>query len=347
MRLANHSQRRNSSRSLYHLCCLLLFLLFLRFSSLPESKTRDRQTTICNSPSIQIAVLTLNRARSLQRLLNSLTEATYGCAAVDLLIVVDKCVEKCANNEVVNIAKALSWTHGTKVVIRRVKHAGLSASWFELPYTSSHQYLAIFEDDMQVNPFFYEFFSTLHTAGVFSGTTTTGFCLHPNDWELRNEKDCHNGSHSRHLYESPEPCNWGPIWKLADWTEFLHWVSVTKSRNELPYMRNDTALNWNLYLDQGKDVQSSWVWKYNWLRSKVQIRYTFQTCNRLFLKEVFFAINHKEPGMHFKTKYSIDNDPNLLIFDYSLVLNSLKSDGSWKPAKFAGYKKYMKSLRGK
>ena len=78
MKLANPSQRRKTLRSLYRLCLFLLFLLCLRISSLPESTSRGGQTTICNSPSLQIAVLTLNRARSLQRLLNSLTEATLG-----------------------------------------------------------------------------------------------------------------------------------------------------------------------------------------------------------------------------------------------------------------------------
>ena len=250
-------------------------------------------------------------------------------------------------NEVVDVAKTQNWTHGSKAIIRRVKHAGLSASWFELPYTSSHQYLAIFEDDMQVNPFFYEFFSTLHTAGVFSDTTTTGFCLHPNDWELYNEKDCHSQSHSHYLYESPEPCNWGPVWKMADWTKFLDWVSVTKERDKLPYMRNNIALNWNLYLDQGKDVQSSWVWKYNWLFNKVQIRYTFKTCDLLFPQEVFFAINHKEPGEHFKTKFDIQNDPKLLAFDYALVISRLEAEKSLQAAKFVGYGRNMKSLRGR
>ena len=94
MILANQSQRRNISSALCRLYCLLILLLCLllrdRVSSSPESKTRDGQTTACTLPSLQIAVLTLNRPRSLQRLLNSLTEATYGCAVVDLLIVVDK-----------------------------------------------------------------------------------------------------------------------------------------------------------------------------------------------------------------------------------------------------------------
>ena len=346
MKLANESKRGTKSCSLYRLYCSLIFLLCVRSSYSFGTKTFEGQVTVCNSPSLQLAVLTLNRAHSLQRLLNSLTEATYGCAVVDLLIVVDKGSGTSAI-EAVNVAKAQPWIHGSKVVIRRLKRVGLSTSWFELPYTSSHQYMAIFEDDMQVSPYFYEFFRTLHNAGVFSGTRTTGFCLHPNDWELDNEKDCRSRSHSRYLYESPEPCNWGPIWKMADWTEFLDWVSVTKERGVLPYIRNDTALNWNLYLDEGKDVQSSWVWKYNWLRNKVQVRYTFETCSRLFPKEVFFVINHKEPGEHFKIKYDLDNDPNLLIFDYNLVLNSLQSENSWRPAKFAGYKQHMKSLRGK
>lgn len=343
----------------FRLCYLILFLWALRFD-LPGAKARgatNRDTTItarpyddtriCDLPNLQVAVLTINRPQSLHRLLTSLTEVQYHCATVDLLIVVDKSAKTGANTEgVLELVKTYHWPHGSKTVMRRRKPAGLSTSWFELPYISSHKFLAIFEDDMQVSPFYFDFFSTLHTSGAFSGTGVTGFCLHPNDWELHNKKDCHSQSYSRYLYESPEPCNWGPIWKMEEWAKFLDWVAVTQEHGELPYIRNDTALNWNLYLDQGKDVQSSWVWKYNWLSRKVQIRYTFKTCDPSFPKEIFFAINHKEAGEHFKKKLDIDNDPNLLNFNYTFVVSSVNSKNGLRPVKFAGYRKNMKSLRG-
>jgi len=44
----------------------------------------------CELVSLQIAVLTMNRGASLLRLLTSLSQASYGCATVDLLIAVDK-----------------------------------------------------------------------------------------------------------------------------------------------------------------------------------------------------------------------------------------------------------------
>ena len=343
---------RKHPRVLFYKLYSLIFLVFVAVISKLHKEVVVRATVIdtdCELPSLQVAVITFNRPRSLQRLLTSLTKAQYHCAKVDLLIVIDNPVKATSNNRlVVDLAQKHHWPHGSKIVIRRIRRAGLSLSWFELPYSTSHKYLAIFEDDMEVNPFYFDFFSILHAAGMLDGTKSpTGFCLHPNDWELYNKKDCHSSSFSRYLYESPEPCNWGPIWKTDEWAQFLEWVALTKEHGELPYIRNDTALNWNLYLDQGKDVQSSWVWKYNWLFNKVQIRYTFKTCDLLFPQEVFFAINHKEPGEHFKTKFDIENDPKLLAFDYALVISRLEAEKSLQAAKFVGYGRNMKSLRGR
>ena len=66
-------------------------------------------------------------------------------------------------SEVVDVAKTQNWTHGSKAVIRRVKHAGLSASWFELPYTSSHQYLGRARGELAESTHFFMNFSVLCT----------------------------------------------------------------------------------------------------------------------------------------------------------------------------------------
>ena len=124
---------------IFRLCYLILFLWALRFD-LPGAKARgatNRDTTltarpsdntrICDLPSLQVAVLTINRPQSLHRLLTSLTKAQYRCATVDLLIVVDKSAKTGANTEdVVELARTHHWPHGSKTVMRRRKPAGLS-----------------------------------------------------------------------------------------------------------------------------------------------------------------------------------------------------------------------------
>lgn len=306
----------------------------------------------CDAPSILLAVMTFERPYSLQRLLKSLTAVNYSCATADLFISIDTTRKRgwgpaklLARRDVVDISETHHWPHGSKFLMRRIKHAGLSQSWFELPSSTSHEYIAIFEDDMEVSMHFFHFFSLMHANSVLSDSGATGFCLHPNDWELPVQKECRDASFSRYLYMSPEPCNWGPVWKTSEWKKFLDWVTAMKDKGELPYVRNDIALNWNLYLDQGKDVQSSWVWKYNFLYNKLQVRYTFITCDPRFTKEVFFAINHKEPGEHFAVKHNVQNEPWRLDFNYSEVTKVMMHKHAFQPARFSGYRKNVKSLR--
>ena len=82
---------------------------------------------------------------------------------------------------------------------------------------------------------------------------------------------------------------------------------------------------------------------------KLQTRYSFERCgNSFFSKELFFAINHKEPGEHFKAKNNLNNDPVLLNFDFDVVLEKLAGNPvSYQPAIYPGYELGGKSLRGR
>ena len=305
-----------------------------------------------------IVVLTATRYQSLARLLRSLSSADYGCSTVDLHITIDKvdsvsqeasrASELCLNTSV-----SFQWSHGRKSIFRRLQHAGLSQSWFESPYQSSvrhgagYSYLAILEDDMEVSPHFFTLFTYFQELGAFSDPSITAFCLHPEDWEVRVPPTCHGkrGKLSRILYESPEPCNWGPIWKYSEWSTYIDWVFTMKARGELPFVDEDISYNYNKYLSDGKDVQSSWVWRYNFEFGKRQVRYSFNRCLRI--RELFLAINHKEPGEHFKKKLDFQNDHDLLNFKLELAVSSLATETSFEPVPFKSFVKGAKSMRGK
>jgi len=307
-------------------------------------------TEPCVSPSVLIVVLTSVRARSLQRLLSSLAAADYGCAQVDLKIYVDAPKDERTATQVLQTLEVITrfvWDQGAFDVVRRLAHAGLSQSWFETVYYSSKEYVAIFEDDMEVSPHFYKLFEFIHMNGAVAGSTNTGFCLHPNDWEVAIPKICDDKTHSKYLYLSPEPCNWGPIWKQEEWRKYLDWVIANRVREPTfkPYVSEDIAYNYNRYLHEGKDVQSSWVWRFNHDFSKQQLRYTFKTCDVGYENEVFLAINHKEPGEHYQRKEDLDNDPSLLEFDLGKSMRNLASEnGAFVPQAFNKYAKNATSL---
>jgi len=302
--------------------------------------------------SILILVLTSERPASLQRLLTSLANAEVTAKTViDLQINVDlpRNQARQTHHDCVRIARQFEWNRGRKTVFRRMAHAGLSQSWFEAPLSSSHKYISILEDDMELSPHFFSFFELLHVAKSLETEEITAVCLHPNDWEVRVDGGCGKAGQSQYLYLSPEPCNWGPIWKYEEWAKYVDWVLALKAENNLPYVPESIAYNYNKYLDDGKDVQSSWVWRYNLDFNKRQVRYSFTKCSNSFFHtdDKYFAINHKEPGEHFKNKLELQNDPSLLYFDITPVFQGLLSDEeSLVPATFTGYKEFEKSMRG-
>ena len=359
------TKRRNFRR------LVLCTLAFGAFAQLPQTFTRfqrwpsataplnvhftptqDRiwqNTFECNLPRLLILVLTANRPQSLERLFHSLVSADYGCARVDLEVNIDmpfnpgRATQLC-----VDLAADLDWEHGQKIVRRRMTHVGLSRSWFEAPYASGHEYIAVFEDDMEVGRNFFQFFSLLHNHSSLSSSEITAMCLHPNDWEVNVHRTCSMHASSPFLYLSPEPCNWGPIWKYHEWRQYIDWVFSSNAQGELPFVPDEYAYNYNKYLRDGKDVQSSWVWRYNFEYGKRQLRYSFVRCeHEESATEKYFAINHKEAGEHFKKKIELENDPDLLNVDFDTVLKLfLATRNAFLPSLFPGYQKGAKSLHG-
>merc|ERR1712216_199350 len=129
--------------------------------------------------------LAASRQESLSRLLISLASNDFGCSGVDLLILVDypQAGSEIGYRRCVDTAAKFHWSHGKKTVQRRLRHAGLSLSWFEIPYLSEgYEYVAIFEDDMEASPSFFSIFSVLMRKKAlrtrrlqpFACTLTTG-----------------------------------------------------------------------------------------------------------------------------------------------------------------------------
>jgi len=295
-----------------------------------------------------LVVLAAVRSESLHRLLESLRGADYDGALVDLHISID--VPKDPESTSLSSATVsfdFNWPHGEKHVLRRLSHIGLSQSWFEIPLSSKHEYFAIFEDDVHVSRHFFRFFTLLQEKEVLAQHDVTGLCLHPNDWEVYTRPSCSSVDISKFLYKSPEPCNWGPIWKRNEWQKYVNWVTDMKRNGSLPFVPHEVAYNFNKYLDDGKDVQSSWLWRYHYDHGKSQLRYSFVRCPATnFSREPFFVINHKEPGENFKKKLDLDNDPVLLTFDFDEVIAKLSAKGALVPADFPGYEVGAMSMRG-
>ena len=320
-----HTSTRVSLRPIWTVCTVCTALLIL-FSSLLNHKDHDVQAETQNNI-LLIVVLTLNRPESLSRLLTSLANA-HTSMVVDLHIEIDfvkdirSHADIEANSRCKEIAGDFSWTSGQKTMHRRLKSAGLSLSWFEI-HLSNHQFVSILEDDMEVSQHYFDFFIFLLKRGVMHDPSVTGFCAHPGDWDINVHTQC-DEEYSPILYLSPEPCNWAPIWKYSEWEKFTSWVFLMKSRGELPFVPDHVSFEYNDFLKHGKDVQSSWVWRYNFEFGKTQVRYSFERCGFL-AKEIFLALNHKERGEHFLAKMEVLTDVTLLKFHLGSLLPRLRN----------------------
>ena len=292
------------------------------------------------APSIFLHVITCCRASSLERLLSSLSTAHYVGAevAIDIHIDIDWVEDSGLSSEVANVARHFAWSHGAKTVRKRVKKAGLAVSWFELSVPTERDYIIVLEDDMELSPHYYSFIRSLHCGGALQNDAFSALCLHPNDWQIGVKPECESKMHSQVLYLTPEPCNWAPVWKTEEWEMYSTWLQAELYKGTQPYVsdKNNVSYNYNLYVDRGIDVQSPWVWRYNWETGKLQMRYSFTRCG-VMTSDPYYAINHKEPGEHFKKKVNMKNDPRLLTFSHEDIENQLNKERKkiLRPAAFA------------
>lgn len=298
--------KRNERASACWFAAIFYFILTDTLKNLThvgeQGSTQLSSRGVCRAPTVSIAVLTVNRTRSLKRLLSSLQRARYGCAKAHLSVYID--VPRGTQRHehgVVRLTNQFRWSHGRKRVVLHPHSVGLAGNWFSVETYDTDDYLLILEDDMEVSSYFHKLLSHIHVQKTIHHQSITSFCLHPGDWELGIDINCSASTASSVLYESPEPCNWAPIWKVTAWREYTGWVAGMKKRAQVPYVPESVAYNYNMYLSKSYDVQSPWVWRFNWEHAKRSVRYSFLKCAKLRY-EPHFAINHKEPGEHFKKK---------------------------------------------
>lgn len=102
-----------------------------------------------------IVTIGYNRPKSLKRLLNSISKASFP-EGVKVPLVIS--IDKSDSDEVVKEAENFEWTHGEKVILAREERMGLkehvlSCGDLSLQYGS----IIVLEDDLFVSPMFYEY----------------------------------------------------------------------------------------------------------------------------------------------------------------------------------------------
>ncbi|KAH7425783.1 hypothetical protein KP509_11G070800 [Ceratopteris richardii] len=131
-------------------------LVLLPRNSIPHSlwipSVRTQALQNWSKMQISVNIITQNRAKSLQRLLRSITTAYYVGDNITLTFNMDSKVD----DETLKAVHEFTWPHGPKLVRRRIIQGGLiravSESWYP---ASDDDFGLLLEDDIEVSPFYY------------------------------------------------------------------------------------------------------------------------------------------------------------------------------------------------
>ena len=295
-----------------------------------KSSDYDRDAHQCSSPGLQILVLTMHRYESLKRLLSSLKAADYdSCGRINLHIYIDfsddtQKYSRFSQDETFRVANEFTWDFGAKTIDHRTSNAGLRRSWLESSINDRMKeddkdidYIAVFEDDMELSGEYYQFLKYVHKEGYFDHDDgVASVCMYPLGPPSRTDFTCDhssdetdgNVSYSNFLYGLQWACSWGPIWKRSAWvemTDFVHEFSLTEELPWLPLSHRQE----NRWVMDGKSdrLQSLWVSRYMLQLKKYTLVY-HSTCMNMGASEYgdrarsFFALNHKEAGENYASK---------------------------------------------
>jgi hypothetical protein len=270
-------------------------------------------TNNCKKRDILLSVMTMNRPRSLERLIHSLDTAVYPTGSlVDLRVSIDRNFNGIVDTETKHFLSSLEWTHGIFDVKIWPKKVGLFGQWIES--WPAEQYpedmykaVILLEDDLQVSPFYAKWFVGAHEAyGNVSGVgAITG--------QRPNLVAAINGPSS---VASQVPkgvkafgymlmATWSLSPKHSVWVDFRQWVAEKRSK-DLEFIPNVPGILPNQWYEQFRSRgEEENMWEM-WF-----IRFTFE--KKLYTVypwiqggEKTVVGNWMEAGLHFSGAPALD-----------------------------------------
>ncbi|XP_054815013.1 uncharacterized protein LOC129315391 [Prosopis cineraria] len=322
----------------------VLWMADLRSTALPN----------WNKMQISVNIVTQNRARSLARLLKSLSNAYYLGDQVPITFNMDSKVDEAT----IRLVSSFEWPHGTKTLRRRIVQGGLiravSESWYP---SSDDDFGLLLEDDIEVSPYYYLWIKyallAYHYDPQVSLPELSSISLYtPKLIEVVKERPKWNATeffkkiHPNTPYLHQLPCSWGAVFFPKHWREFYVYMNMRFTENpkenpvQIPKSRtNGWAASWKKFLI---DMM--------YLRGYVSLYPNFPN-------QASFSTNHMEPGAHISAKDNVVNHkkqdfevpllkedfrnllpgmklppasklPSLNLFNQALSLKALKSAGA-------------------
>ncbi|CAN8072239.1 unnamed protein product [Agarophyton chilense] len=281
--------------------------------SLVTPKIEDEVTKSPNfdpaeEPIARMIVITMDREKSLKRLLNSLELANYGEDHVDLDIWIDRPKDGNIHEGVLQVSREVNWNHGTKFIHKRIVNAGLYQQWI---YTwniteETTEFAVILEDDLEVSPAFYQWLRVARAAYA-QDADVGAFTLQRPTLRPKQIKGVASGvlkipvEHTVFKYKLLG--TWGFAPQRDQWVEFRNWFEEKRARNENPYVKGLMTTDW--YKSQEVDGFAPTMWSQWWIKFVEEKGYFTVTAN--LPDGTTLAANWREAGLHYsKTKPRTD-----------------------------------------
>lgn len=244
---------------------------------------------------IQINIITQNRADSLQRLLQSLTNAHYVGDTIDISFNMDVAVD----SRTLYVIDSFNWPHGQKIVRRRIIRGGLiravSESWYP---ASDNDFGLLLEDDIEVSPYYYMWlkYATLqyyYNPNVHLPELNAIALYTPRVVEVVKERphwnatDFFSAVHPNTPYLHQLPCSWGALFMPKRWREFYKYMGMrfTEDAKANPVQIPKSRTN---------------GWQASWKKFLIDMMYLrgYVTLYPNFPNQTSFSTNHMERGAH-------------------------------------------------
>ena len=223
-----------------------------------------------------IVVVAYNRTASLQKLLNSLSQAEYSEDEVNLIISIDYS----GDNKIYKAADAFQWQFGHKKIIRHNTNLGLRKHILSCgDLVLEHESVIILEDDLIVSPYFYKYAKTASNF-YFNNLDIAGISLYQYQHNESTKLPFEVIMDEFDAFFMQVPSSWGQLWTKSQWHNFKEWYNQKQTVSEQDYLPDD-VIDW---------PESSWKKYFN--------KYLVET-NRYFVyPKASFTTNTGAVGEH-------------------------------------------------
>lgn len=171
-----------------------------------------------------IVVVTYNRPKSLQRLLTSISNASYSFENVQLIISIDYSDSK-AHDEIITLAKKFQWSFGNKKIIEHKKNIGLRNHILSCgDMSQEYGSVIILEDDLIVSPAFYKY-ATEAKIHYQDELKVAGISLYSYEYEELGWFQFYPKNLGTDSFFMQWTSSWGQLWTYSQWKSFRDWYA--------------------------------------------------------------------------------------------------------------------------